>query len=190
MKKNILLAGILALACISAAAQVGAPYIHDPSTIQFCDGKYYTFGTGGGGLISADGWVWESGAVRPGGGAAPDAIKIGDRYLVGYSATGGGLGGGHAGRILTMWNKTLDPNSPDFAYTEPIEVAHSEMDEDCDAIDIGLLMDPNGRLFCTYGTYFGNIRMVELDPSSSIPRPVLASPATRKWTSPSTARLP
>ena len=166
MKKNILLTGILALACVSAAAQVGAPYIHDPSTIAECDGKYYTFGTGGGGLISEDGWVWNSGAVRPGGGAAPDAIKIGDRYLVGYSATGGGLGGGHAGRILTMWNKTLDPNSPDFAYTEPIEVAHSEMDEDCDAIDIGFCMDDKGRLFCTYGTYFGNIRMVELDPKT------------------------
>ena len=166
MKKNILLAGILALACVSAAAQVGAPYIHDPSTIAECDGKYYTFGTGGGGLISADGWVWESGAVRPGGGAAPDAIKIGDRYLVGYSTTGGGLGGGHAGRIVTMWNKTLDPNSPDFAFSEPIEVAHSEVDEDCDAIDIGLLMDDKGRLFCTYGTYFGNIRMVELDPKT------------------------
>ena len=166
MKKNILVAGILALACVSAAAQVGAPYIHDPSTIAECDGKYYTFGTGGGGLISADGWVWESGAVRPGGGAAPDAIKIGDRYLVGYSTTGGGLGGGHAGRIVTMWNKTLDPNSPDFAFSEPIEVAHSEVDEDCDAIDIGLLMDDKGRLFCTYGTYFGNIRMVELDPKT------------------------
>ena len=166
MKKNIVLSGIFALTCVCASAQVGAPFIHDPSTIMECDGKYYTFGTGGGGLISADGWVWEGGAVRPGGGAAPDAIKIGDRYLVGYSSTGGGLGGGHAGRILTMWNKTLDPNSPDFAYTEPIEVAHSEVDEDCDAIDIGFLMDDKGRLFCTYGTYFGNIRMVELDPAT------------------------
>ena len=166
MNKNILLTGILALACVSAAAQVGSPYIHDPSTIAECDGKYYTFGTGGGGLVSADGWVWESGAVRPGGGAAPDAIKIGDRYLVGYSTTGGGLGGGHAGRVVTMWNKTLDPNSPDFAYTEPVEVANSLVDEDCDAIDIGLLMDDKGRLFCTYGTYFGNIRMVELDPKT------------------------
>ena len=164
--KNILLAGAFALFGLTAAAQVGAPYIHDPSTIMECDGKYYTFGTGGGGLMSADGWVWESGAVRPGGGAAPDAIKIGDRYLVGYSSTGGGLGGGHAGRILTMWNKTLDPNSPDFKYSDPIEVAHSEVDEDCDAIDIGFLMDPNGRLFCTFGTYFGNIRMVELDPAT------------------------
>ena len=166
MGKHLLLAGLAMLAGLSANAQVGAPYIHDPSTIMECDGKYYTFGTGGGGLISADGWVWNGGAVRPGGGAAPDVIKIGDRYLVGYSSTGGGLGGGHAGRILTMWNRTLDPESPDFAFTDPVEVAHSEVDEDCDAIDVGFLMDPDGRLFCTYGTYFGHIRMVELDPAT------------------------
>lgn len=166
MKQHLLLAGLGALIGLSAAAQVGAPYIHDPSTIMECDGKYYTFGTGGGGLISADGWVWNGGAVRPGGGAAPDAIKIGDRYLVGYSSTGGGLGGGHAGRILTMWNKTLDPESPDFAFSESVEVAHSEVDEDCDAIDVGFLMDPSGRLFCSYGTYFGHIRLVELDPAT------------------------
>ena len=156
-----------ALISVSALAQEGQPWIHDPSTIMECDGKYYTFGTGGGGLISEDGWNWFSGAVRPGGGAAPDAIKIGDRYLVAYSATGGGLGGGHAGRVLTMWNKTLDPNSPDFEYTEAIEVAASLNDEDCDAIDAGLFMDPQtGRLYCTYGTYFGFIRMVELDPKT------------------------
>ena len=171
MKTKSILAGSIAL--VSALvpqmtfAQVGKPYIHDPSTIMECDGKYYTFGTGGGGLISEDGWTWNGGGVRPGGGAAPDAIKIGDRYLIAYSATGGGLGGGHAGRVLTMWNKTLDPNSPDFAYTEPIEVAHSLDDEDCDAIDAGLLLDPTtGRLWLTYGTYFGFIRIVELDPKT------------------------
>ena len=164
---KIFTAASFALISVSALAQEGQPWIHDPSTIMECDGKYYTFGTGGGGLISEDGWNWFGGAVRPGGGAAPDAIKIGDRYLIAYSATGGGLGGGHAGRVLTMWNKTLDPNSPDFGYTEAIEVAHSEIDEDCDAIDAGLFMDPNtGRLYCTYGTYFGFIRMVELDPKT------------------------
>lgn len=170
MKKTILAAALASLASLMISnntyAQTGKPYIHDPSTVMLCDGKYYTFGTGGGGLISSDGWSWESGAVRPGGGAAPDAIKIGDRYLIAYSATGGGLGGGHAGRVLTMWNKTLDPNSPDFSYSEPIEVAHSEVDEDCDAIDAGLLMGPDGRLWLTYGTYFGHIRLIELDPET------------------------
>lgn len=149
----------------TASAQVGKPFIHDPSTIMECEGKYYTFGTGGGGLISEDGWTWYGGAERPGGGAAPDAIKIGDRYLVVYGATGGGLGGGHNGKILTMWNKTLDPTSPDFKFTEPILVAQSDGVEDNDAIDPGLLLDPNdGRLWCSYGTYFGFIRLIELDP--------------------------
>ena len=151
MKKNILIASIAMLAAVnSAEAQIGNPYIHDPSTIMECEGKFYTFGTGGGGLISPDGYTWDSGAVRPGGGAAPDAIKIGDRYLIAYGATGGGLGGGHAGIIYTMWNKTLDPKSPDFKYSEPNLVAQSEYDEDCDAIDPSLLMGPDGRLWMSY----------------------------------------
>ena len=149
------------------AAQVGAPYIHDPSTIAECDGKYYTFGTGGGGLISDDGWSWHSGAERPGGGAAPDVLKIGNRYLIIYGATGGGLGGGHNGRILTMWNKTLDPKSPDFHFTEAVEVCASDGMEDQDAIDPGMLLDPvTGRLWVSYGTYFGTIRLIELDPQT------------------------
>ena len=151
----------------TAGAQVGKPFIHDPSTITECEGKYYTFGTGGGGLISEDGWTWNGGGVRPGGGAAPDVVKIGDRYLIAYGATGGGLGGGHNGRILTMWNKTLDPKSPDFKYSEAEVVASSNGVEDNDAIDPGLLLDPSdGRLWLSYGTYFGFIRLVELDPKT------------------------
>ena len=56
MKTRHILAGAL---CVASAAfvqnsnaQIGTPFIHDPSTIMECDGKYYTFGTGGGGLIS------------------------------------------------------------------------------------------------------------------------------------------
>lgn len=152
----------------TASAQTGEPFIHDPSTLAECDGKYYTFGTGQGGLISDDGgWTWHGGGVRPGGGAAPDVLKIGNRYLVVYGATGGGLGGTHRGEILTMWNKTLDPKSPDFKYSEPQLVAWSEDGDDCDAIDPGLLLDPKtGRLWMSYGTYFGNIRLVELDPKT------------------------
>ena len=39
--------------------------------------------------------------------------------------------------------------------------------EDQDAIDPGLLLDPKtGRLWACYGTYFGTIRLIELDPST------------------------
>ena len=166
MKK---ITGIIAILIASiiqiVKAQVGKPFIHDPSTIVECDGKYYTFGTGGGGLISGDGWKWNGGAVRPGGGAAPDAIKIGNRYLVVYGATGGS--GNHKGAILTMWNNTLDPKSPNFNYSEPVVVATSDGYEDCDAIDPGVMLDPvTGRLWMSYGTYFGFIRIVELDPKT------------------------
>ncbi len=66
-----------------------------------------------------------------------------------------------------MWNKTLDPKSPDFKFSEPIVVAQSVNMEDNDAIDPGLLLDPtDGRLWCSYGTYFGFIRLVELDPKT------------------------
>lgn len=149
-----------------ASAQIGSPYIHDPSTIVECDGKYYTFGTGSGGLISEDGWNWHGGGVRPGGGVAPDAIKIGDRYLVVYS-TGGVQGVRYGSHVYAMWNKTLDPESPDFAYTDPIDIAGSNGYEDCDGIDPGLMMGPDGRLWLVYGTYFGYLRIVELDPATA-----------------------
>jgi arabinan endo-1,5-alpha-L-arabinosidase len=153
--------------CGQAFALNGEPYIHDPSTVIFCDGKYYTYGTGGGGLMSEDGWTWHSGAVRPGGGLAPDAIHIGDRYYIAYASKGGGLNGGHAGAINTMWSKTLDPKSPDFAFNENTVVATTDGIEDCDAIDPSFLLDPtDGKLWLTYGTYFGFIRVVELDPKT------------------------
>ena len=69
------IAALLFIYFTTVTAQIGKPFIHDPSTIMESDGKYYTFGTGGGGLISEDGWTWNGGAERPGGGAAPDALR-------------------------------------------------------------------------------------------------------------------
>jgi arabinan endo-1,5-alpha-L-arabinosidase len=171
MKSYILAATVLLAATVrtlpaQAPALDGEPYIHDPSTIAFSDGKYYTFGTGAGGLMSEDGWTWHSGAVRPGGGVAPDIIKIGDRYWVSFATGGGGMSGGHASKVHTMWSKTLDPKSPDFGFHDDTIVASSDGIEDCDAIDPAFLLDPTGRLWLSYGTYFGYIRIVELDPKT------------------------
>ncbi len=171
MKFRILAATVLTLLSfwLSCQAQAlnGKPYIHDPSTVTLCDGKYYTYGTGGGGLISDDGWTWNSGAVRPGGGVAPDVIHIGDRYYMSYARGGGGMSGGHASNVHVMWAKTLDPKSPDFGFKDDTVVASSDGIEDCDAIDPAFLLDPaDGRLWLSYGTYFGNIRLIELDPKT------------------------
>ena len=152
--------------CLSgaAAALEGEPYIHDPSTVAYENGKYYVFGTGGGGLISEDGgWTWHSGAVRPGGGVAPDIIKIGDRFWVSYAAGGGGMSGGHASNVHVMWTKALDPKSPDFGFHDDTVVARTNGVEDADAIDPSFLYE-QGRLWISYGTYFGFTRILELDP--------------------------
>jgi len=176
MKFRILAATVSTLLSLwqysPASALDGEPYIHDPSTITLCDGMFYTFGTGRGGLMSADGWTWHSGAVRPGGGVAPDVIRIGDRYYMTYAKGGGGLAGGHASNVYVMWTKTLDPNSPDFGFKDETIVASSDGVEDCDAIDSSFLLDPtDGRLWLTYGTYFGYIRIVELDPKTAMRKP-------------------
>ncbi len=171
MKSNIWRAAALVVLCVCVSSPAwaqlnGQPYIHDPSTVVESDGKYYTFGTGGGGLMSDDGWTWHGGAVRPGGGLAPDVIKIGDRYFVAYASKGGGMSGGHAGAINTMWSKTLDPKSPDFGFKDNSVVATTNGVEDADAIDPSFLY-VKGHLWLTYGTYFGFIRLVELNPKTA-----------------------
>ncbi len=154
------------LTSLPASAQlVGEPFIHDPATIMASGGKYYTYGTGTGSLVSDDGWTWHRGAERPGRGLAPDVIKIADRYYVAYAAGGGGMNGGHAGQIKVMWTKSLDPKSPDYGFQEVGVVATSDGVEATDAIDPAFLY-ADGRLWLSYGTYFGYIQLVELDPKT------------------------
>lgn len=161
---------LIALLAVSAVAQTrlaGEPFIHDPSTVVESGGKYYTFGTGRGGLVSEDGWTWHAGGDRPGGGLAPDVIRVGDRFYVAYAVGGGGLNGGHASDVKVMWTRSLDPKSPDFGYHDVGTVASSDGVENNDAIDPAFLL-ADGRLWLTYGTYFGSIRIVELDPSTGM----------------------
>jgi arabinan endo-1,5-alpha-L-arabinosidase len=147
---------------ISAWALEGDVRIHDPSSVVECDGKYYTFGTGGSCLMSDDGWTWKRGTAPGRRGMAPDAIKIGDRY---YMYVARNVGAQPRAEINMIWSKSLDPESPDYKWEEGGVVASSDGTEDCNAIDPGVLLDPSdGRLWLVYGSYFGYIRLIELDP--------------------------
>ena len=158
-------AGVLAAALVLVSiglALDGQVGIHDPSTIARCDGKFYTYGTGGASLVSDDGWTWRRGAALPRRGLAPDVIHLGDRYYVYVAAN---IGAQPKAAINMIWSKTLDPDSPDYKWEEGGVVASSDGIEDCNAIDPGVFLDPtDGRLWLTYGSYFGYIRLVELDP--------------------------
>jgi arabinan endo-1,5-alpha-L-arabinosidase len=155
-----LLLGVVSIA-LALEGQIG---IHDPSTIVQCNGKFYTYGTGGSSLISGDGWTWRRGPALPRRGLAPDVIHIGDRYYLYIAAN---IGAQPKAAINMIWSKTLDPESPDYKWEEGGVVASSDGIEDSNAIDPGVLLDPNdGRLWLVYGSYFGYIRLVELDPKT------------------------
>jgi arabinan endo-1,5-alpha-L-arabinosidase len=161
--KYALFATVLALATIAFAldGQIG---IHDPSTVVVCDGKFYTYGTGGSSLVSDDGWTWRPGTALPRRGLAPDVIHLGGRYYVYVAAN---IGAQPKAAVNMIWSKTLDPSSPDYKWEEGGVVASSDGEEDSNAIDPGVFLDPtDGRLWLTYGSYFGYIRLVQLDPKT------------------------
>jgi len=152
----------------------GEVRIHDPSTVVQCDGRFYTYGTGGTCLTSDDGWTWRRGATPPRRGMAPDILHTGDRYLM-YVARN--VGAQPRADINLLWTRSLDTNSPDCKWEEAGVVASSDGVEDCNAIDPGLLLDPtDGRLWLVYGSYFGFIRLVELDPRTGLRKDPAAAP--------------
>jgi arabinan endo-1,5-alpha-L-arabinosidase len=155
MKSVILAAALLPLAS-SVFALDGDIRIHDPSTVTLCNGKYYTYGTGGTPLVSDDGWTWRTGTRASRSGAAPDVIHIGDRY---YQYISG---------ITMIWSKSLDPESPDYKWEDGGNIVGMEGPDDfMNPIDPGAFLDPTtGKLWLTYGSYYGYTRVVELDPKT------------------------
>jgi arabinan endo-1,5-alpha-L-arabinosidase len=166
-----------------AFALDGEILVHDPSTVVIENGRYYTYGTGNGIpiLVSDDGWTWKrSGSLMsavPGGKAgdavlakggnntwAPDVIKVGDQYFVYYSAPGTQP----KSAIGLLVGRTLDPASPDYRFEDRGPVVWSDGIEDSNAIDPGVLRAGDGKLWLVYGSYFGYIRLVELDPKTGL----------------------
>jgi arabinan endo-1,5-alpha-L-arabinosidase len=151
----------LGLPALALDGQIG---IHDPTTIMICNGKYYTYGTGGSALVSDDGWTWRSGTRPPRGGMGPDCIHVGENY---FMFTAGNIGGQPRAAVNVMSTKSLDPNSPDYGWEDGGQVAGSDGVEFCNAIDPAGFYDPNdGKLWLSYGSYFGYIRLVELNPET------------------------
>jgi len=157
------IASVLVAVSVASALE-GDVGIHDPSTIVLSNGKFYTYGTGGSALVSDDGWTWRRGTTLPRRGLAPDVIRLGDRY---YAYVAANVGAQPRADINMIWSKTLDPDSPDYKWEEGGVVASSDGVEDSNAIDPGVFLDPtDGRLWLVYGSYFGYIRLVELDPNT------------------------
>ena len=168
MRRRVLKLGVIWAAIFVPVAPVfaldGQVQIHDPSTVVQCDGKFYCYGSGGVSLVSDDGWTWRRG-VTPGRiGTAPDVFQFGDRYCLYVAAATGAQS--KAG-INMMWNETLDPASPDYKWADGGVVVAPDGIENSNTVEPGVFRDPtDGRVWLTYGSYFGYTRLVELDPKT------------------------
>ena len=172
----ILLAGL----ATPAQALQGALVIHDPSTIIKSGGKYWVFGTGDGiacksstDLIS---WTdvrsvytktlypgWINGKVPGFAGTfwAPECKFLNGKYYLYYSCS---TFGSQVSAIGLATNVTLDPTDPTYQWVDQGEVISTTTNSSGpNAIDPALFTDASNNLWLTYGSYFGGIRITQLD---------------------------
>lgn len=88
---------------------------------------------------------------------APDIIKMNGAYYLYYSVSTFGSSKSAIGLAVT--SSLNNPNWVD----QGMVVSSSGNSNDINAIDPGLFLDDDGRLWMTYGSWFGGIGVVELD---------------------------
>jgi len=152
----------------------------DPSTIVREGDTFWCFYTGRGtpSLQSEDLVTWKPGPrvfkeapewiakeVPKNDGVywAPDLLKVGGRYLLYYSVSS--FGAMHSAIGLAT-NPTLDPESPDFRWTDQGPVVQSRDGGDFNAIDPSVFQDEDGKLWMSFGSQWSGLKLVELDPET------------------------
>lgn len=152
------------------------PDVHDPVLAKE-DGVYYMFTTGMGiGMMSSvdlKEWKREKAPLDPipewatklipaykGHTWAPDIIKVGDQWYLFYSCS---TFGKNISAIGVATNKTLNPESPDYKWTDLGMVIKSQPGiNDWNAIDPNIVIDEKGNPWMTFGSFWDGIQLVEL----------------------------
>ena len=190
--KLLLLFPVFVLAGAPAWALDGMIGIHDPSTVIKCDGNYYVFGTGRGisVLTSSNGFDWQRGGrifdripdsvksfVPKNDGQsvwAPDITKLNGQYYLYYAVSAWDV---FVSAVGLATSPTLNANDPNYKWTDCGMVVHSVDGENLNAIDPGVCRAPDGTLWLCYGSYHGNIELVQLNPKTGL----RIKPNSRVW---------
>jgi arabinan endo-1,5-alpha-L-arabinosidase len=99
---------------------------------------------------------------------APDISFFNGQYHLYYSCST--FGSNHS-VIGLVTNKTLDRDSPDFAWQDRGLVVKSERGDDFNAIDANHLVDRDGKHWLTVGSFWSGIKMFPLDPATGNMQP-------------------
>lgn len=158
--------------------------VHDPEIIKQ-DGQYYIYSTGRrGGVLQAirsrdlqrwerlpapftsvPAWVRQE-IPQCRGFWAPGIHYKEGRYLLYYSAS---TFGSQRSLIGLASNKTLDPADPDYRWQDEGKVIESRPGMDFNAIDPALITDAEGGFWMTFGSFWGGIMLVQLNPETGKP---------------------
>jgi arabinan endo-1,5-alpha-L-arabinosidase len=163
-----------------AHALQGLTGVHDPSTIVKSGNTYWVFATGQGiyCMSSTDLVNWTPGPRTvfvnnaypswintkvPGFAGnfwAPECRFMNGKYYLYYSCS---TFGSPVSTIGLATNVTLDPTSPSYQWVDQGEVISTTASSGVNAIDPAIFSDASNNLWLTYGSYFGGIRITQLD---------------------------
>jgi len=105
---------------------------------------------------------------------APDISRVGDRYRLYYSVSGFGKQRSVIGLATAA---TLDPDSPDHGWRDEGPVIASREGDAFNAIDPAFVRDRHGGEWLAFGSFWGGIHLIRLDPRTGKPasgaRPVM-----------------
>jgi arabinan endo-1,5-alpha-L-arabinosidase len=160
--------------------------VRDPS-IAFQNGTYYVFSTDAGLpgsqslpiLCSTDRVAWKQcGAVflqipawvhqqvpLATGLWAPDISFFNGLYHVYYAASSFAS---NTSGIGLATNTTLDPTDPNYQWVDQGEVFGSSPADDFNAIDPTILIDTDGSVWMTYGSFWSGIKQRQIDPTTGM----------------------
>jgi len=157
-------------------------HVHDPSTIIRYGDEYWLFATGPGIVSwhSADLIHWRQGPSvfstlplwareidprQTGYFWAPEVIRLNGQYLLYYVVSKWGQ---RTSAIGLATNPTLDPDDPAFRWTDHGIVIQTTQADNFNALDPSILMDTDGRMWMTLGSFWSGIKLTQLDPATGL----------------------